>query len=198
MKKYSRPYHIFFGLLDFIALGTAFVLSLNVLGIFFSYFTVLSNILITTLFLFYGFFNVKKVSKTLEWVYGAAVLYMSLTGIIYWSILVNQHSLSLDPWINLTLHGVMPIAAFLSWVLFPIPNKLLFKNAWQWLIPPLLFVAYTLIHGPFVNWYPYPFLNPIASGSYLKVFINVAVLVSGTWVLGLILIWLGNNLKPKK
>jgi hypothetical protein len=197
MKKFSRPYYLFFGFLDASALSIAFYLSLNVLGIFFSYFTVLSNILITILFLYLGF-NFKKISKTLDWIYGAAVVYMSLTGIIYWSILVNQHSLSLDPWINLTLHGAMPIAAFLSWILFPIGNKLQYKNAWQWLVPSLLFVFYTLVRGPFVNWYPYPFLNPLSSGSYIQVFINVSVIVSGTWVLGLILIWLGNNLEKRR
>lgn len=198
MKKFARLYFISFGLVDLVALGIAFFLSINVLAVFFSYFTVLSNILITVLFLYLGVFNRNKVSQNFEWIRGGATVYMSLTGIIYWTILVNQHSLSLDPWINLTLHGAMPIASFLSWILFPIRNKLLYKDAWEWLIPPLGFAVYTLIRGPFVNWYPYPFLNPITSGSYTQVFINIALLLIGTYFIGLVLVGLGNNLKSQK
>lgn len=197
-KSFPRLYYIFFGILDGVALTAACLLSLNVIVIFFSYFTVLSNILITSIFLYFGFINPKKISKNLDWLYGAAVLYMSITGIIYWSILVNAHSLALDPWINLTLHGVMPIAAFAGWLLFPSGKKLKYKNALQWLISPLVFVLYTLIHGRFINWYPYPFLNPIASGSYSQVFIDIAVILSGTGIVGLILVWLGNSLGKKK
>src|SRR3990167_2631318 len=197
-KNFPRLYHLFFGILNTVALTAAFILSLNVIAIFFSYFTVLSNILITSIFLYFGFFNPKKISRSLEWLYGASVLYMCVTGIIYWSILVNAHSLALDPWINLTLHGVMPIAALASWLLFPPRNRLKYKNALQWLIPALLFVFYTLIHGLFINWYPYPFLNPIASGSYIKVFINVAVILFGTGVVSFILVWFGDTLRSKK
>src|SRR3989338_7271523 len=194
-KNFPRLYHLFFGILNTVALTAAFILSLNVIAIFFSYFTVLSNILITSIFLYFGFFNPRKISRSLEWLYGASVLYMCVTGIIYWSILVNAHSLALDPWINLTLHGVMPIAVFLGWLLFQITKRLVYKNVLQWLVLPLLFVLYTLIHGLFINWYPYPFLNPITSGGYGQVFKNVAVILSGTGIVGLILIWLGNHLK---
>lgn len=197
-RNFFRIYHIFFGILDATALIVSFLLSLNVVVFFFSYFTVLSNILITALFLYFGFFKTRKVTKTLEWLRGAAVLYMSITGIIYWTILVNNHSLSLDPWINLTLHGVMPIAALVSWFLFPPSNKLEYKNVLQWLILPLLFVFYTLVHGFFINWYPYPFLNPIASGSYIQVFIDITVILSGAGMAGLVLVWLGNSLGNKK
>ena len=197
-KNFPRLYHLFFGILNTVALTAAFILSLNVIAIFFSYFTVLSNILITSIFLYFGFFNPRKISRSLEWLYGASVLYMCVTGIIYWSILVNAHSLALDPWINLTLHGVMPIAVFLGWLLFPITKRLVYKNALQWLIPPLLFILYTLIHGHFINWYPYPFLSPVASGGYFKVLINVAVILFGTGIVGLILVWLGNSLGKEK
>lgn len=194
-KNFVKNYYIFFGLLDLVALSAAFILSIKVLPTYFSYFTVLSNILITTLFLYIGFFNIKKDSKDLQWVYGAAVLYMSITGIIYWSILVNAHSLSLDPWINLMLHGIMPIAAFLGWLIAPPRDKIDYKLAKEWLIPPLFFVAYTLIRGPIVHWYPYPFFNPTLPGGYLHVFISTLAILTGAWLVGLILIWLSRHLK---
>lgn len=198
MSKFSRIYHLCFGLFDAIAIITAFILSLKVINPFFSYFTVLSNILITILFLYFAFTKVKKISKTLEWMYGSAVLYMTLTGIIYWTILVNQHSLSIDPWINLTMHGLMPIVSLAGWILFPPQHKLIYKNALQWLIPPLIFVAYTLIRGQFINWYPYPFLNPDTSGSYFKLGINISLLLLLFYLIGLFLIWTANLSKRKE
>jgi hypothetical protein len=144
-KSFPSLFFLFFGILDATALTAAFLLSLNVIVIFFSYFTVLSNIAISAIFLYFGFAGIKKTSKTLDWIYGAAVLYMTITGIIYWSILVNAHSLALDPWVNLTLHGVMPIASFLGWVLFSLGKKLDYKIVLQWLVFPVIFSAYTLI-----------------------------------------------------
>lgn len=187
MSKYSKPFYLFFGCLNSLALITAFYLSLNVLPTFFSYFTVLSNILITAFFIYFGLFNPKKISDKLSWLKGAASLYMSITGVIYWSVLVNQHSLSIDPWINLTLHGIMPIASFLSWIFFPI-GRYKYSDAWQWLTLPLLFVFYTLIRGYFINWYPYFFLNPQIEGNYLRVSLNVLIILVCSYVGGVILI----------
>ena len=191
MNKFNRPFYLFFGLLNSIALLAAFYLSLKILPIFFSYFTVLSNILITGFFIYLGISNPKRISNNLNWLRGAAVLYMSMTGVIYWSILVNNHSLSIDPWINLTLHGIMPIAAFLSWILFPLSNKLVYKNAFQWLSLPLLFVTITLLRGYYINWYPYFFLNPQVEDGYLKVVLNIFGILLCSAAAGLALIWVG-------
>lgn len=198
MTKIARPFYLFFGLLNSSALLVAFYLSLSIIPIFFSYFTVLSNILITGFFIYLGIYNPKKISRTLNWFRGAAVLYMSMTGVIYWSILVNNHSLSIDPWINMTLHGVMPIAAFLSWILFPLNNKLVYRNALQWLSLPLLFVFITLIRGLYVNWYPYFFLNPVIEGGYLKVSLNILGILICSGLAGLALIWLGKMIHKNR
>lgn len=197
MTKTARIYFLIFGLLDLIAAGTAFFLSLKVIVFYFSYFTVLSNLLIISVFIYLGIHNPKRTSGTFDSVRAAATLYMTITGVIYWSILVNQHSLSLDPWINLTLHGVTPIAALVAWILFPIKTKLKSKNVLHWLIFPLLFVGYTLIRGYFINWYPYPFFNPVTSGSYLQVFVNTSIILIGAWIVGVILVYI-NNFSAKK
>lgn len=197
MSKLLRIYLTIFGALDFLALAVAFILSANVVIFYFSYFTVLSNILITILFLYFAYFRTDKLSKTLEWIYGAAVLYMTMTGLIYWTILVSNHSLSLDPWINLTLHALMPITALISWFLFPRRKKLVYRNALEWLIPPLLFVFSALSRGRYIDWYPYPFLNPVISGGYLQVGLNVSLLLSLFLIAGLLLIWINRQIIKK-
>lgn len=193
MTNHQRSFYIFFSILNGSALVTAFYLCLNNLQAFFSYFTVLSNILMTVLFIYLALYNPKKVTAIISWLRGAAVLYMTMTGIIYWSMLANTHSLSIDPWINFTLHGIMPIASFLSWILYPLNKTLSYSAALQWLVFPVIFAFLTLIRGHSINWYPYFFLNPAIEGSYLKVGLNILGILLFSLLGGLTLIWISKR-----
>lgn len=190
-----RRYFLLFGLLDLTALGIAFVASLHVLSIYFSYFTVLSNILITIVFLSFGI--QKKATALAHTLFAPAVLYMTITGIVFWTILRNNH-LQTVPWINIVLHGVMPIAALTAWILFTEKRTAPLKNTFLWLLFPVLFVCYTLIRGPFVHWYPYPFLNPETTGGYLKVMMSSVLILTGGWLISLCLLWIQKKRVKKK
>lgn len=194
-KHFTRFYFLFFGLLNTVALVTAFLDSLHVIVTYFSYFTVLSNILATILFLSVGIFNLKK-NKVITLLHGPATLYMSITGIVFWTILHGGHALTISyEWIDLVLHGVMPIAVFVGWLLYPPFKRIPFESAIKWLAFPLLFVFYTLIRGPIVHWYPYPFLNPALVGGYWGVFLYVLGILLGSWFLAIFLIYLANRTK---
>ncbi len=191
-KNFTRIYFLAFGTLDLIALVVAFIYSLKVIDIYFSYFTVLSNILATFVFLIYGFgFKSKLVNR----LYGPSVLYMSITGVVFWTILRNHHLVASVPWITIVMHGVMPIVVFLSWVFSSTKLKLVYKDAFIWQVFPLFFVVYTLIRGPFVHWYPYFFLNPGRVGGYLGVSKYVIFILVGSYLLSLALIWIRNSKK---
>ena len=70
------------------------------------------------------------------------------------------------------------------------------RDALGWLIYPLIWLAYTLVRGAAVSWYPYPFLDP-AHGGYGQVAVtSVAILVAGALVC-LFYAWLGNRLGGK-
>lgn len=56
-----------------------------------------------------------------------------------------------------------------------------------WLGYPLVYAAYSLIHGAVTGFYPYPFIN-VSNLGYDKVLINMAVLVLVFLGLGLALI----------
>lgn len=188
LKRFFRIYHLLFGLLDLIAIVSAFYYSLNVLPIFFSYFTVLSNILATFVFLCFGL-GLKK-NKLVNKLYGPSVLYMTITGVIFWTILRNHHLIATAPWITMVMHGIMPFIVFLGWILFRSKIKLDYKDAVVWQIFPLLFVVYTLIRGPFAHWYPYFFLNPEKVGGYGGVALYVLFILLGAWIASLILLWI--------
>ena len=40
---------------------------------------------------------------------------------------------------------------------------------WLWLLFPAIYLAGTLIRGPMVDWYPYPFLDPRGEGGFPSV-----------------------------
>ena len=44
------------------------------------------------------------------------------------------------------------------------PAHISFRTALWWVVYPLTYAAYTLVRGPIVLWYPYPFLDPAQHG----------------------------------
>jgi hypothetical protein len=170
---------------------------------FFSYFTILSNIFIAVVFAISAFVTLrgKKFSLALECARGAATLYMVTTGIIF-ALLLSQYPLGLTmPWVNSVLHQIIPVFAALDWLLMPPGLRIPPKLWWSWLSFPIAYVIYTLLRGPHVGWYPYPFLDPKLDG-----YGRVAVYCVGISLCLTLLMWivgwtgnkLGSNSSPKK
>lgn len=192
-----RWYFLLFGLINFLALGVAFALSLQVVIEYFSYFTVLSNILLTIVFLSIGLGKANAKSTLVKTLYGPAVLYMSITGVVYWTILHGGKQLTTDvEWITLILHGLMPIAVVIAWLFFRPVVQYSWKQVLIWLLFPLLFVVYTLLRGSFAHWYPYPFLNPTLVG-YQGVLLWTIGIEAGGFVIGSFLIFLSKYFHAK-
>ncbi|HEV7453765.1 MAG TPA: Pr6Pr family membrane protein, partial [Candidatus Saccharimonadales bacterium] len=134
---------------------------------FLSFFTIESNILAAIVLLAAGSFALcGKQSARLDMLRGAAFLYMTITGIVYTLLLSGQEE-SLQtaiPWVNSVVHYIMPAVVFADWFITPPVKRISFKAACFWLIFPILYLAYSLIRGPIVQWYPYPFLDPAGHG----------------------------------
>ena len=196
--NFKKFYYLAFALLDTVALLVQIYYSRNVLVYLFSYFTMLSNLAAIVMFYYLAFVDEKRLAKgNFDNIRGAIVLYMSITGIVYWTLLRHNPNLAASEWINMVAHGIMPIAVFASWLLFPPQIKLKIKQAFIWLIFPILYIFYTLIRGSLVHWYPYFFLNPNKVG-YNGVIVYTIIITIGAWFLSLILICFGNLLRKKK
>ncbi len=67
------------------------------------------------------------------------------------------------------------------------------RGALPWLSFPVAYIAYTLIRGAIVDWYPYFFVNPHRAGGYLAV--AASCLAIGVGMIGLIALiaWAGNR-----
>ncbi|MDM5433635.1 Pr6Pr family membrane protein [Bacillus hominis] len=184
--KMIAIYRLLLSLLAFSALITQFVTRAQVKPFnpvnFFSYFTIESNILVAVILLLSSLgtalFGRSEQFGVLR---GAATVYILTTGLIYFLLLRGlEESLQTPiPWVNTVLHYIMPLAMILDWVINPPMKTITWRQATSWLIFPILYVIYSLIRGPFVNWYPYPFLDP-RIGGYGKVLlysIGIAVVI---------------------
>ncbi len=129
---------------------------------FFSYFTIQSNIL-GVLVLFIGGLR-DSATRAWQLFRGAGTLYLTITGIIY-AVLLAEVDVQMDgQWTNAALHKVMPLAILLDWLIIPAGIKLAPKLIGWWLLYPIAYGVYTLIRGPIVDWYPYPFIDPRSQG----------------------------------
>lgn len=175
--KMIAIYRLLLSLLAFSALITQFVTRAQVKPFnpvnFFSFFTIESNILVAVILLFSSLgtalFGRSEQFGVLR---GAATVYILKTGLIYFLLLrgLEESLQTAIPWVNTVLHYIMPLAMILDWVINPPTKTITWKQTASWLVFPLLYVVYSLIRGPFVNWYPYPFLDP-RIGGYGRVFL---------------------------
>lgn len=169
-------------------------------GNFFSYFTVESNLLAVISLLLGGIaVAAGRVSPALDFFRGAVTLYMTTVILIFIVLLSGYSSADLTavPWDNTVLHYIMPIVLIVDWLITGRHAAIEFRRALLWLTIPLLYLAYSLIRGPIVHWYPYPFMDPHRHG-YLAVLITsvviAAVLTAIVWLIAGVSRWLPNGL----
>lgn len=166
---------------------------------FFSYFTILSNIFVSIVFIISAFYLAvgRKPSAADDILRGASVLYMVITGVVYSTLLAG---LDLDltlPWVNQQLHYIMPIVVLADWLYQPQRTKLTIQRILPWMIFPVLYLVYSLVRGALVNWYPYPFLDPNKAGGYAGVALYSLGILVLLLVASFLLMKLGNRLKRR-
>jgi len=199
-KNFLIAYRTFFALLGFSAIVTE-IATLVERGYFnpsnfFSFFTIESNTFAVAVFLLSAFaVTGSRKGRLVEILRGASTLYMVTVLIVFDVLLANLDAslLTAVPWDNTVLHYIIPFAALVDWVMDPPKQRIAFKSTLIWLVFPLLYVAYSLVRGSYVGWYPYPFLDPATHG-----YGGVAIVSVGIVVLVLVLAWLLTRLPMRK
>jgi hypothetical protein len=64
------------------------------------------------------------------------------------------------------------------------------------LVYPLAYCAYSLLRGPQVDWYPYPFLDPDEAGGYGAVALYGLRIAVGITVFGVVVVLLSRRGTP--
>lgn len=190
---------LFFGLLTLVAIAIQLAIHLT-LGFnpvnFFSYFTNLSNIFAAVVLLFGAFQLVthREPSALSDLMRGVAVVNMVVVGIVFSILLRNVDLGALLPWINTLLHYIMPVVMVVEWFIQPPRTRLGAKQIVLCQLFPLLYLAYTLLRGAIIDWYPYPFLNPTTAGGYAGVAAYSLGIVVVFFFAGWLVLMLGNRL----
>ncbi|MCX4094902.1 Pr6Pr family membrane protein [Nocardia sp. alder85J] len=155
----------------------------------YSYFTIQSNIVAAVVLLAGGLFDPR--GRIWQRVRGAVTLYLLITGIVYAVLLAHLETADHYPWVNDVLHRAMPIVLLLDWVVVPVALRLTVRLVAAWLLYPVAYGAYSLLRGLVVDWYPYPFLNPVHQG-YLSMSLGLIVLVGVFSLLAVAVVALGD------
>jgi hypothetical protein len=129
---------------------------------FFSYFTILTNLLVT-IYCTSQLISLKQNSnprlqkpENLT----ALTVFILIVGIVYHIALKpiwNPEGLTMV--LSEIHHTVVPLGTLILWILLKNKGMIQLKSLLKWLLYPVLYISFTLIRGSFSNFYPYPFLN---------------------------------------
>ena len=167
---------------------------------FFSYFTIDTNILVALCFTFIFLGNGSRLGKlfTKATTITALTVYITIVGIVYNTILrLTWDPQGLQRIVDELLHSVIPIYFILFWVIFTPTEGLKYKQVFSWLIYPLVYIFYAVVHGAITKFYPYLFVDVTRHG-YSKVMFNAGMILLAIFVLSLVLIATGKATGKKK
>lgn len=136
---------------------------------FFAFFTIESN-LIAAVALVIAAGLLLRGRQERGWVAvlrAGAATYMTTTGIVY-NLLLRGIELPQGQtlaWSNEVLHLIAPTLVLLDWLLGAGRRPVRWAAIWPIIAFPLAWTLFTMLRGPLVGWYPYPFLNPANGGA---------------------------------
>lgn len=139
--------------------GRSLALALN---IYFSYFTVICNLLVSVGLLTLSIWPDSPLGKWYRRpaVSAAFCLYILIVGIIFYALLVNTWKPE-GPEFFAThaMHFYIPLAYFFIWFSSLRESNLRYQTVFKWLIFPACYFGYLMIRGMIINLYPYFFVD---------------------------------------
>ena len=164
---------------------------------FFSFFTILTNILVAVYMtqLFIGFVSKTKNSALPITYLTQLTVYITIVGFVYQVALRHiWNPQGLDRIVDELLHTLIPLAIIIYWYLDESKKYDSYKNIPKWLIYPVCYLVFILIRGHFSVYYPYPFINVNQIGIQLAG-INAALLILFFIMISCLFIFLGKRIR---
>ena len=170
---------------------------------FFSFFTILTNILVA-LYFTASAFRLKTI--LFKWLLSKGALtaitaFIFIVGLVYQIVLRSVwQPTGLQRIVDELLHTLIPIYVIIYWCFNINKNDLQLKPILLWLLYPLIYIIFILIRGHFSGYYPYPFLNVVEIG-YEKTLVNIGIVLGTTLAMLTILLLIGKKIsikQPKK
>jgi hypothetical protein len=156
---------------------------------FFSFFTILTNILTASVFTAVAFQPKEGWGKWLcrPSVQAATAVYIAIVGMVYQLLLRQLWNPQGAQWVaDVLLHSIVPVGYVVYWLLFAPRAGLGWKDSATWLIYPGVYLVYILARGAVSGLYPYPFVDVnvlgyggvlARAGLLLLVFLGMGLLV---------------------
>ena len=129
---------------------------------FFSFFTILTNVLVMLAMLLPVIAGRTGAGRAMAspGVRAAVTMYAVVVGLVYHFLL--HATWAPQGWayvVNILLHYVMPTAMLIDWLAFVHRAQLTWRDPARWLLFPLAYGGWTLIHGFATDWWPYWFVD---------------------------------------
>lgn len=157
---------------------------------FFSYFTILTNLIVAVYSTSLGFFPKKTIGVfcAKSTTSTAVTLYILLVGLVYNLVLRGiWQPQGMARVVDEVLHSIVPFLVLCYWWRIPDKRLLKWKDILGWLTYPFIYLLYTLVHGAVSGFYPYPFVDVRVLG-LTKVLINSCIVGLAVVLMGVILI----------
>ncbi len=163
---------------------------------YFSYFTILTNLLVAVCFtgLLFKESKAERFFKQPS-VITAVTVYILIVGLVYNLVLRSQwNPQGLQLLADNLLHTVTPLFALLYWIIYVPAKDISWKQTPAWMLYPLFYLVYVIIRGSFSNFYPYFFID-VSKLGYANAFTNALYVTSAFFIVALVLIWIGSKKK---
>lgn len=161
---------------------------------FFTYFTILVNLVVTIYFTSTVFKKQEVEEKSLGYL-TAITVYITIVGATYQIILRGTwQPTGLQRIVDELLHSVMPVLTIIFWYLFENKAMVKYSQILKWAIFPIVYLIIMLIRGNFSGFYPYPFVDVTALG-LKKVLINSLFVTIFFFIISFLYIRIGKALK---
>lgn len=143
---------------------------------FFSYFTILTNILVS-LYFTSQIFNLKTfIFLKNDSALTAITAFILIVGLVYQFVLRFIWSpTGFQMIIDELLHSIIPLYVLVYWFFFVNASNLKPRNLVEWLLYPFIYFIFVMIRGHLSGFYPYPFID-VSKIGYLNVFSNFILL----------------------
>lgn len=198
---------IFITILGWISLAVRFYLNLTTIDLptgeitirFFSYFTILTNLLVT-IYCTYWLTSPKRKSGNLfrqAEALTALTVFISIVAVVYHLLLKADWNPQGMDWVLSEIHHTLiPMLTFLLWIISSERTRLNFSKLLAWLLYPAIYLTLVLTRASFSGFYPYPFID-VDNLGINKVVVNSAGLLIVMVLLLLIFGFLGKRIPVK-
>ena len=140
----------------------------------FAFFTVQSNLVVGVTCLLLAL-DPRRDSTTFRLFRLAGVIDILITGVVYQVALADLHELDGKAAVaDQILHAIVPVVAVAGWLWFGPRGLATRADALRAVLVPLAWLVFTMLRGPVVDWYPYPFMDVTDLG-YGRVLLNLLV-----------------------